>query len=220
MATYVEITAGRRQAEELGPAVNVRPDGSASRLHGKSPPGGREKPTSGDDGLRELGYRSRGSHVVHGDKDLVRRGGRHRRSRSRSSVEQGGAPRAPSRRSRRRAIAADLFEAADGRHKLDKDRGGFHVAGSRTRFGRGRRSHRAPTAEHVSSWTRLPGQGREFVRCTRRGRQRSTSTRQGHAVADVTSNDAGPGHQPVIVEGNDMEAFAQGARTGVVRRVL
>src|SRR5947199_9011436 len=78
----------------------------------------------------ELGIPMERITVVHGDTDLVARGGGTGGSRSLqlggAAVHQGAIETVD----KARELAADLFEAAAGDVVLDKGRGGFHVAGS------------------------------------------------------------------------------------------
>jgi carbon-monoxide dehydrogenase large subunit len=150
--------------------------------------------------------------VVHGDTDLVARGGGTGGSRSLqlggAAVHQGAIEAVD----RGRELAADLFEAAPGDVVLDKSRGGFHVAGS---------------PDEVRSWSEVatsadPQQG--LVVDTDFQAQGATfpfgahlavvevdvDTGKVRLIRHVTVDDAGPVLNPVIVEGQRHGGIAQG----------
>src|SRR5437763_760944 len=129
LSTYVEITAGPEAGTEFA-RVNVKPDGSVIVYTGTSPHGQGHGTSFAMLAADELGIPIERITVVHGDTDLVARGGGTGGSRSLqlggAAVHQGAIETVD----KARELAADLFEAAAGDVVLDKGRGGFHVAGS------------------------------------------------------------------------------------------
>ena len=129
LSSYVEITAGPEAGTEFA-RVNVKPDGSVIVYTGTSPHGQGHGTSFAMLAADELGIPMERITVVHGDTDLVARGGGTGGSRSLqlggAAVHQGAIETVD----KARDLAADLFEAAPGDVVLDKGRGGFHVAGS------------------------------------------------------------------------------------------
>src|SRR5947209_8281663 len=133
VSVYVEITAGPEAGEEFA-RVNVKPDGSVVVYTGTSPHGQGHSTSFAMIAAQELGVPVEKVTVVHGDTDLVARGGGTGGSRSLqlggSAVHKGSIETVE----KARELAADMFEAAPGDIVLDKDRGGFSVTGSPDEF--------------------------------------------------------------------------------------
>jgi carbon-monoxide dehydrogenase large subunit len=160
--------------------------------------------------------------VVHGDTDLVPKGGGTAGSRSLqsggSAVHQGAVETV----ARARDLAADLFEAASSDVVLDKTRGGFHVAGS---------------PDEVRSWAEVAASAdatsglvvdAEFEPAAptfpfgAHVAVVEVDLDTGHVRLDriVTVDDAGPVLNPVIVEGQRHGGIAQGVAQAMFEEVL
>ena len=128
LSCYVEITNGMPDGE-FG-AVEVRPDGKVTVRTGTSPHGQGHVTAWSMLVADQLGVPMDDIEVVHGDTDVVPRGGGTMGSRS---LQVGGAAvnqAAIVVVDQGKDLAADLFEAAPEDVVLDKARGVFHVAGS------------------------------------------------------------------------------------------
>ena len=134
VSTYVEVTAGPTAEGEFA-KVEVRPDGSVVVFTGTSPHGQGHVTAFAMIASEELGIPMDQIEVVHGDTDLVPRGGGTMGSRS---LQLGGSAvhdASIALVDLARTVAADLLEAAPEDIVLDKVDGTFHVAGSPA-FGR------------------------------------------------------------------------------------
>ena len=221
LSTYVEITAGPEAGTEFA-RINVRPDGAVTVYTGTSPHGQGHATSFAMLASEELGVPVDRITVVHGDTDLVARGGGTGGSRSLqlggAAVHQGAVETVDKARS----LAADLFEAAATDIVLDKDRGGFHVAGS---------------PDEVRSWaeiaTSVDGDQGLIVDTdfTATGAsfpfgahlavvEVDADTGQVRLVRMVTVDDAGPVLNPVIVEGQRHGGIAQGAAQALFEEAL
>jgi len=128
LSCYVEITNGMPDGE-FG-AVEVRPDGKVTVRTGTSPHGQGHVTAWSMLAADQLGVPMQDIEVIHGDTDMVPRGGGTMGSRS---LQVGGAAvnqAAIAVVDQGKDLAADLFEAAPEDVVLDKGRGLFHVAGS------------------------------------------------------------------------------------------
>ena len=125
---YVEITAGG-PGGEFG-SVELLPDGRVRVVSGATPYGQGHETTWAMIVADRTGIPMDRIDVVHGDTDLVERGGLTVGSRS---VQLGGSAIAAASTQlidRARERAAELLEAAVEDVQLDADAGAFHVAGS------------------------------------------------------------------------------------------
>ncbi len=128
LSCYVEITNGMPDGE-FG-AVEVRPDGKVTVRTGTSPHGQGHVTAWSMLVADQLGVRMEDIEVIHGDTDVVPRGGGTMGSRS---LQVGGAAvnqAAIAVVDQGKDLAADLFEAAPEDVVLNKARGLFHVVGS------------------------------------------------------------------------------------------
>ena len=212
LSTYVEITAGPEAGSEFA-RINVKPDGSVVVYTGTSPHGQGHATSFAMLAADELGIDMDRITVVHGDTDLVARGGGTGGSRSLqlggSAVHKGSIEAVE----KARELAGDLFEAAPGDVILDKERGAFHVAGS---------------PDEVRSWAEVAAsadaqQGLVVDTDFTAGGvtfpfgahlavvEVDVDTGQTRLVRMVTVDDAGPVINPVIVEGQRHGGIAQGA---------
>jgi aerobic carbon-monoxide dehydrogenase large subunit len=221
LSTYVEITAGPEAGTEFA-RINVRPDGEVVVYTGTSPHGQGHATSFAMLAADELGVPIERITVVHGDTDLVARGGGTGGSRSLqlggAAVHQGAIETVD----RARELAADLFEADPGDVVLDKARGGFHVAGS---------------PDEVRSWAEVAtsadaSQG--LVVDTDFNATGASFPFGAHlAVVEidldtgrttlqriVTIDDAGPVINPVIVEGQRHGGIAQGVAQALFEEVV
>ena len=128
LSCYVEITNGMPDGE-FG-AVEVRSDGKVTVRTGTSPHGQGHVTAWSMLVADQLGVPIEDIEVIHGDTDVVPRGGGTMGSRS---LQVGGAAvnqAAIAVVDQGKDLAADLFEAAPEDVVLDKGRGLFHVVGS------------------------------------------------------------------------------------------
>ena len=129
MSTYVEITAGGGVPTEFG-AVTVHDDGSAVVRTGSSSHGQGHHTVWASLVSDQTGIPVDRIEVVHGDTDLVAKGGGTAGSRS---LQLGGSAvytAAIQLVERAVPLAAHLLEAAAEDVRLDADRGEFHVVGT------------------------------------------------------------------------------------------
>jgi len=221
VSNYVEITAGPEAGTEFA-RINVKPDGSVIVYTGTSPHGQGHATSFAMLAADELGVPLDRITVVHGDTDLVARGGGTGGSRSLqlggAAVHQGAIETVD----KARELAGDLFEAAAGDIVLDKARGGFHVAGS---------------PDDVRSWaevatsadadaglivdTDFTAQGATFpfgahVAVV----EVDAETGKVELVSMTTVDDAGPVINPVVVEGQRHGGIAQGVAQALFEEVL
>lgn len=125
---YVEITAGG-PGGEFG-SVELQPDGRVRVVSGSTPYGQGHETTWAMIVSDRTGIPMELIDVVHGDTDLVVRGGLTVGSRS---VQLGGTAIAAATAQlidKARDVAAELLEAAPGDVVLDAETGAFHVIGS------------------------------------------------------------------------------------------
>ena len=131
VSTYVEVTAGPTAGDEFG-RVEVGADGSATVYTGASPHGQGHHTAFSMIASAELGIPMDQIRVVHGDTDLIPKGGGTMGSRSLqlggTAVQQAAAGVVE----RARKIAAELLEANPDDVVLDRGAGIFHVAGTPT----------------------------------------------------------------------------------------
>lgn len=221
VSNYVEITAGPEAGTEFA-RINVKPDGSVIVYTGTSPHGQGHATSFAMLAADELGVPLDRITVVHGDTDLVARGGGTGGSRSLqlggAAVHQGAIETVD----RARELAGDLFEAAAGDIVLDKARGGFHVAGS---------------PDDVRSWAEVATSADAdagLIVDTDFTAQGATFPFGAHvAVVEVdaetgkvellsmtTVDDAGPVINPVVVEGQRHGGIAQGVAQALFEEVL
>ena len=128
IGAYVEITAGG-PGGEFG-SVALQPDGRVQVVSGSTPYGQGHETTWAMIVSDRTGVPMDMIDVVHGDTDLVERGGLTVGSRS---VQIGGSAIAAATTQlidRAKESAAELMEAAVGDVVLDSSAGAFHVAGS------------------------------------------------------------------------------------------
>ena len=220
LSTYVEITAGPEAGQEFA-RVNVRPDGSAIVYTGTSPHGQGHATSFAMLASDELGIPVERISVVHGDTDLVARGGGTGGSRSLqlggAAVHQGAIEAVD----KARELAADLFEAAPADITLDKTRGGFHVAGSPDEVRSWAEVATSADAEHgLIVDTDFQAKGATFpfgahVAVV----EVDLETGKVTLLRMVTVDDAGPVINPVIVEGQRHGGIAQGASQALFEEV-
>jgi aerobic carbon-monoxide dehydrogenase large subunit len=221
LATYVEITAGPEAGTEFA-RVNVHPDGAVTVYTGTSPHGQGHATSFAMLAADELGIPVEKITVVHGDTDLVARGGGTGGSRSLqlggAAVHQGAIETVE----RARESAADLFEAATGDIVLDKGRGGFHVAGSPDEVRSWAEVASSVDAEHgLIVDTDFKAEGATFPFGAHLAVvEVDVETGQTKLVRLVTVDDAGPVLNPVIVEGQRHGGIAQGASQALFEEVL
>ncbi|HMC71118.1 MAG TPA: molybdopterin cofactor-binding domain-containing protein, partial [Mycobacteriales bacterium] len=221
VSIYVEVTGGPMLGAEFA-RVNVRPDGSVVIYTGTSPHGQGHATSFAMVAAEELGVPVDRITVVHGDTDLVPKGGGTAGSRS---LQTGGTAvhqSAVETVARARDLAAELFEAASSDVMLDKTRGGFHVAGS---------------PDEVRSWAEVAASAdatsglvvdAEFEPAAPTfpfGAHIAVvevDLDTGRARLDriVTVDDAGPVLNPVIVEGQRHGGIAQGVAQALFEEVL
>ena len=221
LSTYVEITAGPEAGTEFA-RVNVHPDGTVTVYTGTSPHGQGHATSFAMLAADELGIPVEKITVVHGDTDLVARGGGTGGSRSLqlggAAVHQGAIETVE----RARESAADLFEAATGDIVLDKARGGFHVAGSPDEVRSWADVASSVDADHgLIVDTDFKAKGATFpfgahVAVV----EVDVDTGKTTLVRLVTVDDAGPVLNPVIVEGQRHGGIAQGASQALFEEVL
>src|SRR3954463_1842224 len=221
LATYVEITAGPEAGQEFA-RVNVRPDGSAVVYTGTSPHGQGHATSFAMLAADELGIPIERISVVHGDTDLVARGGGTGGSRSLqlggAAVHQGAIEAVD----KARELAADLFEAAPADITLDKARAGFHVAGSPDELRSWAEVATSADADHgLIVDTDFQGKGATFPFGAHVAVV-EVDLDTGHVRLQrmVTVDDAGPVLNPVIVEGQRHGGIAQGASQALLEEVL
>jgi aerobic carbon-monoxide dehydrogenase large subunit len=221
LSTYVEITAGPEADTEFA-RINVHPDGSVTVYTGTSPHGQGHATSFAMLAADELGIPIDRITVVHGDTDLVARGGGTGGSRS---LQVGGAAvhkGAIETVDKARELAADLFEAAPGDVTLDKSRGGFHVAGSPDEMRSWAEVAASADAEHgIIVDTDFQAQGATFPFGAHLAVvEVDLDTGRARLVRMVTVDDAGPVLNPVIVEGQRHGGIAQGAAQALFEEVL
>ncbi|HET6908145.1 MAG TPA: xanthine dehydrogenase family protein molybdopterin-binding subunit [Mycobacteriales bacterium] len=221
VSVYVEITAGPEAGEEFA-RVNVKPDGSVVVYTGTSPHGQGHSTSFAMIAAEELGVPVERVTVVHGDTDLVARGGGTGGSRSLqlggSAVHKGSLETVE----KARDLAADMFEAAAGDVVLDKARGGFSVTGSPDEFRSWAEVAADADAEHgLIVDTDFQAEGATFpfgahVAVV----EVDLDTGQPRLIRHVTVDDAGPVLNPVIVEGQRHGGIAQGVSQALFEEVL
>jgi carbon-monoxide dehydrogenase large subunit len=221
LSTYVEITAGPEAGQEFA-RVNVRPDGTAVVYTGTSPHGQGHATSFAMLASDELGIPIEQITVVHGDTDLVARGGGTGGSRS---LQLGGAAvhqGAMEAVDKARELAADLFEASPADVTLDKSRGGFHVAGSPDEMRSWAEVATSADAEHgLIVDTDFQAEGATFPFGAHLAVvEVDLDTGKTKLVRMVTVDDAGPVINPVIVEGQRHGGIAQGAAQALFEEVL
>jgi aerobic carbon-monoxide dehydrogenase large subunit len=220
LATYVEITAGPEAGQEFA-RINVRPDGSAVVYTGTSPHGQGHATSFAMLASDELGIPVERIEVVHGDTDLVARGGGTGGSRSLqlggAAVHQGAIEAVD----KARELAADLFEASAADITLDKSRGGFHVAGSPDEVRTwGEVATRADAEHGLIVDTDFQAKGATFPFGAHLAVvEVDLDTGKARLVRVVTVDDAGPVINPVIVEGQRHGGIAQGAAQALFEEV-
>jgi carbon-monoxide dehydrogenase large subunit len=220
LSTYVEITGGGDSGEFA--RINVKPDGSAIVYTGTSPHGQGHATSFAMVAAEETGIPVDRITVVHGDTDLVARGGGTGGSRSLqlggAAVHQGALEAVD----RARESAADLFEAAVGDIVLDKARGGFHVAGSPDEVRSWSEVATAIDAEHgLIVDTDFASKGATFpfgahVAVV----EVDADTGKVRLLRVVTVDDAGPVVNPVIFDGQRHGGIAQGAAQALFEEAL
>jgi carbon-monoxide dehydrogenase large subunit len=221
LSSYVEITAGPEAGTEFA-RVNVKPDGSVIVYTGTSPHGQGHGTSFAMLAADELGIPMERITVVHGDTDLVARGGGTGGSRSLqlggAAVHQGAIETVD----KARDLAADLFEAAPGDIVLDKGRGGFHVAGSPDEVRSwGEVASSADAEQGLIVDTDFTAQGATFpfgahVAVV----EVDLDTGRTELLRMVTVDDAGPVINPVIVEGQRHGGIAQGVAQALYEEAL
>jgi carbon-monoxide dehydrogenase large subunit len=221
LASYVEITAGPEAGTEFA-RINVMPDGSVTVYTGTSPHGQGHATSFAMLAADELGIPVERITVVHGDTDLVARGGGTGGSRSLqlggAAVHQGALETVE----KARESAADLFEAAAGDIVLDKSRGGFHVAGSPDEVRSWGEVAASVDAEHgLIVDTDFQAKGATFPFGAHLAVvEVDAETGRTRLVRIVTVDDAGPVVNPVIVDGQRHGGIAQGASQALFEEVL
>ena len=221
LAVYVEITAGPSAGKEFA-RINVRPDGEVVVYTGTSPHGQGHATTFAMLAAEELGVPVEQVTVVHGDTDLVARGGGTGGSRSLqlggSAVQKGAVETVEAATQ----VAADLFEAAPGDVLLDKDRGGFSVAGTPGVFRSWAEVATAADADQgILVDTDFQAEGATFPF----GAHLSVvevdlDTGRVELLRHITVDDAGPVLNPVIVEGQRHGGIAQGAAQALYEEAI
>ncbi|HMC69625.1 MAG TPA: molybdopterin cofactor-binding domain-containing protein, partial [Mycobacteriales bacterium] len=220
LSTYVEITAGPEAGQEFA-RVNVRPDGSAVVYTGTSPHGQGHATSFAMLASDELGIPVERISVVHGDTDLVARGGGTGGSRSLqlggAAVHQGAIEVVE----KARELAADLFEAAPADITLDKGRGGFHVAGSPDEVRSWAEVATSADAEHgLIVDTDFQAEGATFPFGAHLAVvEVDAETGKATLLRIVTVDDAGPVINPVVVEGQRHGGIAQGVAQALFEEV-
>ncbi len=220
LSTYVEITAGPEAGTEFA-RINIHPDGSATVYTGTSPHGQGHATSFAMLASDELGIPIERITVVHGDTDLVARGGGTGGSRSLqlggAAVHQGAIETV----ARARDAAADLFEAAPGDIVLDKARGAFHVAGSPDELRTWAEVATGADPEHgLIVDTDFTAEGATFPFGAHLAVvEVDLDTGQTNLQRIVTVDDAGPVLNPVIVEGQRHGGIAQGAAQALFEEV-
>jgi aerobic carbon-monoxide dehydrogenase large subunit len=221
LSTYVEITAGPEADTEFA-RINVHPDGSVTVYTGTSPHGQGHATSFAMLAADELGIPMERITVVHGDTDLVARGGGTGGSRSLqvggAAVHQGAIEAV----AKARESAAGLFEAAAGDVVLDKTRSGFHVAGSPDDLKTWAEIAADVDSEHgLLVDTDFQAGGATFPFGAHLAVvEVDADTGQVRLVRVVTVDDAGPVLNPVIVEGQRHGGIAQGASQALFEEVL
>src|SRR3954447_5631504 len=221
LSAYVEITAGPEAGTEFA-RINVHPDGAVTVYTGTSPHGQGHATSFAMLAADELGIPVERITVVHGDTDLVARGGGTGGSRSLqlggAAVHQGAIETVE----KARESAADLFEASPGDMVLDKSRGGFHVAGSPDELRSWGEIASSVDAEHgLIVDTDFKAEGATFPFGAHLAVV-DVDVDTGHVRLQrmVTVDDAGPVLNPVIVEGQRHGGIAQGASQALLEEVL
>ena len=221
LSSYVEITAGPEAGTEFA-RVNVKPDGSVIVYTGTSPHGQGHGTSFAMLAAEELGIPMERITVVHGDTDLVARGGGTGGSRSLqlggAAVHQGAIEAVDQARD----LAADLFEAAPGDIVLDKGRGGFHVAGSPDEVRSWSEVATSADAEQgLIVDTDFTAEGATFPFGAHLAVvEVDLDTGRTRLVRIVTVDDAGPVINPVIVEGQRHGGIAQGVSQALYEEAL
>ena len=220
LSSYVEITAPEGGSEFA--RIHVHPDGSVTVYTGTSPHGQGHATSFAMLAADELGIPVDRITVVHGDTDLVARGGGTGGSRSLqlggAAVHQGAIETVD----KARELAADLFEAAPADITLDKTRGGFHVAGSPDEVRSWAEVAASADATHgLIVDTDFQAPGATFPFGTHLAVvEVDADTGQARLVRMVSVDDAGPVVNPVIVEGQRHGGIAQGAAQALFEEVL
>ena len=220
VSAYVEITGGGDSGEFA--RINIKPDGSAIVYTGTSPHGQGHATSFAMVAAEETGIPVERITVVHGDTDLVARGGGTGGSRSLqlggAAVHQGAVEAVD----RAKESAADLFEAAVGDIVLDKGRGGFHVAGSPDEVRSWAEVATSIDADHgLIVDTDFASKGATFpfgahVAVV----EVDADTGHTRLVRVVTVDDAGPVVNPVIFDGQRHGGIAQGAAQALFEEAL
>jgi carbon-monoxide dehydrogenase large subunit len=218
---YVEITAGPSAGTEFA-RINVRPDGGVVVYTGTSPHGQGHATSFAMLAAEELGVPVEQVTVVHGDTDLVARGGGTGGSRSLqlggSAVHKGAVETVEAATQ----IAAEMFEAAPGDVVLDKDRGGFSVTGSPGVFRSWAEvATNADSQQGLIVETDFQAEGASFPF----GAHLSVvevdlDTGRVELLRHITVDDAGPVLNPVIVEGQRHGGIAQGAAQALYEHAI
>ena len=128
LSTYVEVTAGGAQSEFA--SVEVLPTGKVRALTGSTPYGTGHDTSWAMLIADKLGVSMNDIEVLHGDTDVVARGGLTGGSRSLQVAGSAIVGAATAVADKARNVAADLLEAAVEDVVLDNSRGVFHVAGA------------------------------------------------------------------------------------------
>ncbi len=128
LSTYVEVTAGGAQTEFA--SVEVLPNGKVRALTGSTPYGTGHDTSWAMLIADKLGVSMDDIEVLHGDTDVVARGGLTGGSRSLQVAGSAIVGAAASVADKARDVAANLLEAAVEDVVLDNSRGVFHVAGA------------------------------------------------------------------------------------------
>jgi carbon-monoxide dehydrogenase large subunit len=221
ISVYVEITAGPSAGTEFA-RINVRPDGGVVVYTGTSPHGQGHATSFAMLAAEELGVPVEQVTVVHGDTDLVARGGGTGGSRSLqlggSAVHKGAVETVEAATE----IAAEMFEAAPGDVVLDKDRGGFSVTGSPGVFRSWAEvATNADSQQGLIVETDFQAEGASFPF----GAHLSVvevdlDTGRVELLRHITVDDAGPVLNPVIVEGQRHGGIAQGAAQALYEHAI
>jgi aerobic carbon-monoxide dehydrogenase large subunit len=128
ISTYVEVTAGGAQQEFA--SVEVLPNGKVRALTGSTPYGTGHETSWAMLIADRLGVSMDDIEILHGDTDVVPRGGLTGGSRSLQVAGSAIVGAAALVADRAKDIAADLLEAAVEDITLDTGTGTFHVAGA------------------------------------------------------------------------------------------
>jgi aerobic carbon-monoxide dehydrogenase large subunit len=220
LSLYVEVTAGPSASSEFA-RVSIEPDGSAVVFTGSSPHGQGHHTAFAQLASEELGIPMEQVRVVHGDTDLVERGGGTMGSRSLqlggSAVHQASVEVVD----RARELAADLLEASVDDIVLDKAEGRFHVAGTPT-AGRSWAELATEVLERdpltVATDFDAPSPTFPFG-CHVAVVEVDTETGRVELTRMITVDDAGRILNPLLAEGQRHGGIAQGAAQALLEEV-